>query len=577
MKLSYKQHLFLYFFLLFAIFTALIVVVQQRNEKRLRLESIENVLEDYVGITHKYILLNGLDSTSFDQLKDFDLFLLDKVRISLIDDRGNVLYDKDIADYDLAENHLDRPEIRDAATQSHGMHIRRSASTGQEYVYYAKHYDEGYFVRVALPYNRETKHLLAAERHFIYIILLLFAIVFVVMNYVAERFQNSILHLKDFTSRVKRNEPLPEDLSFPNDELGEIGREILEIFRQKEESNRRFAMEQEKLLLHFQYSEKGIGIFTPAFEKVYVNTHFMYYLNLVLGESEQVDVNALPRYQEFQPVADFINSPGRKGNQIAYNVQRDEKVFAVQAVIFDDGSFEITLHDITEMEQTRLLKQQMTSNIAHELRTPVTSIHAYLESLQEGKVPPDKQGLFIERAFLQSERLSELIDDVSLISKMEEAPSLFKMESVCVEQLISGLVFDLSDKLERHHIVPFVSVEPDVCVTGNPSLLYSIFRNMMDNSIKYGGDHIEIHINHYLEDDEFHYFSYYDTGRGVAPEHLGRIFERFYRVDSGRTRDAGGSGLGLSIVRNAVLLHKGRIEARIHVKGGLQFLFTLKK
>lgn len=576
MKLSYKQRLFLYFLLLFTAFTVLIIILQQRNERQLRLEAIENVLEDYVEITHKYIRLNRLDSTSFEQLKDFDLFLLDKVRISLINDRGEVMYDKDISDYELAENHLDRPEILDALAQSHGVHIRRSASTGQEYVYYAKHY-EGYFIRVALPYNRETKNLLAAEQHFIYIIVLLFAIVFVVMNYVAERFQSSILHLKDFTTQVKRNDRLPDNISFPDDELGEIGREIMDIFRQKEESNRRFAMEQEKLLLHFQYSEKGIGIFTPAFEKVYVNTHFMYYLNLVLGESESVDVNALPQYREFKPVAEFIHSSERKSNQLAYNVQRDEKVFAIQAVAFDDGSFEITLHDITEMEQTRQLKQQMTSNIAHELRTPVTSIHAYLESLQDGKVPPDKQRQFIERAFLQSERLSELIDDVSLISKIEEAPSLFRMESVPMEPLISGLVFDLADKLERHHITTSVSVEPDVCVMGNPSLLYSIFRNMMDNSIKYGGDHIEIHINHYLEDDEFHYFSYYDTGRGVAPEHLSRIFERFYRVDSGRTRDAGGSGLGLSIVRNAVLFHKGRIEARIHVKGGLQFLFTLKK
>ena len=575
-RLSYKQRLFLYFFLLFAVFTLLIVIVQQHNERRLKLEAMEKVLEDYVDITRKYIQLNGLNETTFDRLKDFDLFLLDKVRISIIDDRGQVLYDKEFADYDEVENHLNRPEIKDALAFSHGVHIRRSASTHQEYVYYAKHYT-GYFIRVALPYNMETKNLLAAERHFIYIIILLFVIVFVVMNYVAERFQNSILHLKDFTTRVRHNEPLPENITFPDDELGEIGEEIMDIFRQKEESNRRLAIEREKLLLHFQYSEKGIGIFTPALEKVYVNTHFVYYLSLVLAQSEPVDADAIFHYETFRPVTDFVQDPGRKESRLAYNVQRDEKVFSVQAVVFDDGSFEITLHDITEMEQTRLLKQQMTSNIAHELRTPVTSIHAYLESLQDGKFPPDKQRMFINRAFMQSERLSELIDDVSLISKIEEAPAMFKLEQVHVEQLINGLVFDLTDKLERHGIATFVSVNPDVCVHGNSLLLYSIFRNLLDNSIKYAGDNTEIHINHYLEDDQYHYFSYYDTGRGVPPEHLNRIFERFYRVDAGRTRDAGGSGLGLSIVRNAVAFHKGRIEARIHVKGGLQFLFTLKK
>ena len=151
------------------------------------------------------------------------------------------------------------------------------------------------------------------------------------------------------------------------------------------------------------------------------------------------------------------------------------------------------------------------------------------------------------------------------------------MEQVNLSLLLDELRIDMASKLKDNNIALSISVDKDLVIHGNYTLLYSIFRNLMDNSVSYAGANIEIHINNYMQDDKYVYFSYYDTGAGVGEQYLGRLFERFYRVNEGRTRDSGGSGLGLSIVKNAVLLHKGEIQVKNRLDGGLEFLFSLMK
>lgn len=575
MKLSYKQRIFCYFLFIFALFAVSIIIFEQKEEKKQRTEALENKLDNYAEIIHAYIERKQISDSSMNMLSEIADIFHDSIRITIINIDGKVIFDKDVDNISSLDNHLDRPEIRKALFQSYGSNIRMSASTNHEYLYYAKHYPT-YFVRVALPYNIETKGMLKADNLFIYIVLVLFVFVLILLNYAAGRFGKSISQLKNLTTSIKENKPLPVNTEFQNDEVGEIGKELVDILRQKEQSKREIEIEREKLIKHFQFSEKGICIFTHNFKKIYNNTHFVQFLNIIT-DHPIFDPELIVKEEIFDPAINFIYNKNRQENDHTFQITKNGKVFIIQTIVFEDDSFEITIRDITKIEKNRLLKQEMTNNIAHELRTPVTSLRGYLETLNDQQLPVEKQKQFISRAYDQIIRLSNLIEDVSLLSKIEETGAKFELEKVNVLQLINEVRIDLADRLKENHIHLNISVKDNVFVNGNYTLLYSIFRNLMDNSINYGGQDIDIYINNYLENDDYLYFSFYDTGIGVDEQHLNRLFERFYRVNEGRTRDTGGSGLGLSIVKNAVQFHKGEIQVKNRINAGLEFLFTLKK
>lgn len=229
-------------------------------------------------------------------------------------------------------------------------------------------------------------------------------------------------------------------------------------------------------------------------------------------------------------------------------------------------------------EKNTQLKKQMTSNIAHELRTPVTSIRGYLETLLAcPDLPQEKKQVFLERAYSQTLRLSELISDMALISKMEERSSNFAKTDVDLYEVANEVFFEFDEKIRTKNVTVENRIVPGTLIHGNRTLLYSILRNMVENSLKYAGDGITLHLQYTAFTDKFINLTYYDTGSGVAEKHLERIFERFYRVSEGRTRDDGGSGLGLSIVKNAIAFHGGTIKAVNRQDGGLQFLFSLQR
>jgi two-component system OmpR family sensor kinase/two-component system phosphate regulon sensor histidine kinase PhoR len=418
--------------------------------------------------------------------------------------------------------------------------------------------------------------MLKADNLFIYIVAGLFIIVLILLDYVAGRFGKSISRLKILTTKIKDDKPLTEVIDFPEDELGDIGNQLVDILNQKAKSKHRIEAEREKLIQHFHYAHEGICIFDADFKKIYANTNFFQYLNLIVDQPV-FNLEAILEEEVFDPVIDFIDNKAKDQNYHTFHINKNGKTFLIQTIVFDDSSFEITIKDITKLEKTRLLKQEMTNNIAHELKTPVTSLRGYLETLNSQDLPAEKQTQFIDRAYQQSIRLSNLIDDVSLISKIEEAPAQFKTEKVNLPQLLEEVRIDLANGLEDNNIKLNVSVKDRLAINGNYTLLYSIFRNLIDNTINYAGSHIDINITNYMEDDDYLYFSYCDTGKGVEEQYLPRLFERFYRVNEGRTRNTGGSGLGLSIVKNAVLFHKGEIQVKNRVEGGLEFFFTLKK
>ena len=227
--------------------------------------------------------------------------------------------------------------------------------------------------------------------------------------------------------------------------------------------------------------------------------------------------------------------------------------------------------------RNRQLKQEMTSNIAHELKTPVSSIRGYLEILLSDKpVDDERRRFFLDRCFRQTLRLSDLIQDVSIINKLEESADLFPRTEVDATEVAKEAIGDLADKAAAAGITIQNNL-PAMPLGGNHELLYCIFRNLVENSIAYAGSNINIVLETYKENPDHYFIHYYDTGKGVADEYLSRLFDRFVRIDEGRSRQNGGTGLGLSIVKHSVLFHGGEIYAKNRAEGGLEFFFSLKK
>lgn len=229
-----------------------------------------------------------------------------------------------------------------------------------------------------------------------------------------------------------------------------------------------------------------------------------------------------------------------------------------------------------EQEQNRL-KRQLTNNINHELKTPVASIQVCLETLLSGiHLREEKRQELIERCYAHNERLRRLLNDVSLITRMEEGSAFIGKENVVINDIIEEVAKELEMLPEEERLMLHTDFRDEVIIDGNPSLIGSIFRNLTENAIAYSeGKNIYLSL---LENNEKACsIRFEDDGKGVDPKHLSRLFERFYRVDKGRSRQKGGTGLGLAIVKHAVQFHGGSITVTNRPHGGLRFDFTLHK
>lgn len=585
-RFSFQRRLYIYFFSVFLSFTLIILIFQYLREKKYRVDQLNSNLEMITEIIHKYVESNHLYSS---QLQKIDSLLKitpqSDLRITIIDKNGTVFYDNFVTDVKQMENHIHRPEVQLAIQNKFGTSIRKSATTGQEYYYYAHFYND-YFIRTAAIYNIEIKTFLRAEHLFLLFIALIFLITGFIINIITRKLGESITRLKDFVIKVRKDKPLlKENYQFPDDELGIISHEIFTIYKELVRTKNSLAIEKEKLFNHLYILNEGVAFFSNQKKKTLTNSHFIKYLNLI---SDDLITSAEDFFtiEEFNPISHFIHQQIEKeknpkqGNlpSIEHLINKSGKYFKVQCIIFHDKSFEIIITDITKLEKNKRIKQQMTSNIAHELKTPITSIQGFLETIiSDPDIDNETQKYFIKRANAQVTRLTDLIHDITILNKIEETGNYFAFNAINIQKIVEEIVDEHYSLIKENKIKVKINVDPTITVYGNESLILSIFRNLMGNSLNYAGKNITIEIKVYNQDENYYYFSFSDNGIGIPDEHLSRIFERFYRIDSGRSRKLGGTGLGLAIVKNAVSLHKGEITVKNKQGGGVEFLFSLPK
>ena len=583
MNLPVTQKHFLSVISLFLVFAICFIAYQYQREREYKIELLNTKLQDYNSRLYEQLENQPLDSEIIDGY--INNHILEDLRVTLIDAQGNVVYDSYPSHNNQMENHLNRPEVQKAIKHGNGYDVRRtSETTGVPYFYSATHYKD-YIVRSALPYNVSLINNLQADPHYLWFTVIVTLLLMIIFYKFTNKLGTSISQLREFAMRADRNEPIEMAMqsAFPHNELGEISQHIIQIYKRLHETKEALYIEREKLITHLQISHEGLGIFTKDKKEILVNNLFTQYSNLI-SDSNLETTEEVFAISELQEIIHFINknqqerSRGKGEKRMSVTINKNGRTFIVECIIFQDASFEISINDVTQEEEQVRLKRQLTQNIAHELKTPVSSIQGYLETIVSNEnIPREKINVFLERCYAQSNRLSRLLRDISVLTRMDEAASMIDMERVDISVLVGNIINEVSLELDEKHITVVNSLKKSIQIKGNYSLLYSIFRNLMDNAIAYAGSNIQININCFREDENFYYFSFADTGIGVSPEHLNRLFERFYRVDKGRSRKVGGTGLGLAIVKNAVIIHGGSISAKNNQGGGLEFVFTLAK
>jgi two-component system OmpR family sensor kinase/two-component system phosphate regulon sensor histidine kinase PhoR len=585
-KSTYQRKLFFYFLTVFLVFTSVITIIQYNREKEFKAKELKAILETYSDFVYSFATHNQIGiSNNYSKLDSIkSLFPRQDIRITIVGLYGKVLYDSFYKNYGELINHIDRPEIQQALFAKTGSNVRLSESTNQNFFYFAKKYDQ-FFIRTAVVYSVSIKEFLSVDTVFWFFIAILFLITSSVLLFVSDTVGKSIVKLKDFAVKAARNESIDMPVDFPDNELGEIGNQIVSIYHTLNKTNKQLSNEKEKLINHIQISKEGVAIFSLSDEKIISNSTFVQYLNLI-SDSYTIAPDQIFELEDFIPLKEFVVNYSKENNANPLktlpvkriSVSKGLRNFEVQCIIFPDKSYEIAIADVTQAVLQRKMKQEMTSNIAHELRTPVSSIKGYLETIINcNDMPIEKQRYFIQRAALQTDRLSDLIKDISELTKIEESSELYQHQELELRSLVDEVIENLQSRIDEVKANVVCNIDKSTRITGNRALIFSVFQNLIENSLNYAGQNITITINEFQGDNEKVNISFADNGVGIEEEHHARIFERFYRVDKGRDRGTGGTGLGLAIVKNAIELHGNKIMVKNRKGGGAEFLFSLNK
>ena len=577
-RIPFSQRLFWSVFFMFLGFTVCFLLFQYQREREFAQEKLNNVLSNY----NYQLFRKCQQSTDINQtvISFMDDIPQKDLRVTIIDLSGDVLFDN--SGTDEFNNHNDRSEVRKARLYNEGFAIRSSESTGKRYFYSASNIG-GYIYRSALPYDPYVRGILTVNKDFIYFMALMTLIFFFVLSRFTFSIGKTISKLRDFALNVEKDRMPAVDYVFPNDELGDISQNIVTLYHRQQKAKNELSMEREKLIKHFQYSKEGFAMFTSEGREILSNILFIQFIN-VISDTQIHQVEDVTDIAELEPIRTFLNKNIRNLNRKkkvlreSVTIDKNGKIFLIECILFLDNSYEISINDISRQEEESRMKRQLTQNVSHELKTPVSSIQGYLETiLSNPDLSPDKRQFFLERCYSQSTRLTGLLRDISVLNRLDEASEMFDLTEVNITKLIAEIQKECSQDMEEKHITSEIILPGDPTVFGNNSLLYSIFRNLYDNAIAYAGENIKITVNCYKEDPKYYYFSFSDNGVGIPEEHINRIFESFYRVGKGRSRKIGGTGLGLSIVKNGVNFHKGQISAKSSPGKGVTFFFTLKK
>ena len=380
-RIHFSQRLFWAISAMFLVFNSCFLLFQYQREKEFAEEKLNNVLSNYnYQLFRKCLNSKDIALTVEEFMQDIPQHDL---RVTIIDPSGHVLFDN--SGTDELDNHNDRSEVKKARLQNEGFAIRSSSSTGKRYFYSASNIG-GYIYRSALQYDPYVKAVLKINMDFAYFMGVMTLILFLVLSRFTMSIGKTISKLRDF-ARTAEKEQMPDlDYVFPNDELGDIAKNIVTLYHQQQRSKYTLSMEREKLVKHFQYSKEGFAMFGADGREILSNILFIQFMN-VISDTQLHYVEEAIEMPELEQIHTFIvknsHDPNRKKKVLrnSLTIDKNGKIILIECILFLDRSYEISINDISRQEEESRMKRQLTQNVSHELKTPVSSIQGYLETI----------------------------------------------------------------------------------------------------------------------------------------------------------------------------------------------------
>ena len=475
-------------------------------------------------------------------------------RITWIDTDGTVLYDSDALSSDM-ENHLEREEIKEALATGYGESKRYSATLMDRSLYAAQRLEDGTVLRLSIAQSSILTLVLGMAQP-ISIVIVLAVVLSVVL---AVRLSKSIVKP---LNEIDLNHPLSNE---GYDELAPLLRRIDGQQKQLRGQKIRLEQKQAELDTIIGSMSEGMVLLNERGKIVSINPAAM----ALLGASQNcvgTDMLTVSRNLDLHDILSLalqgqseVQTVGLETGQYqisASPIMSEEKVVGAALCFFD----------VTEKEKAEQMRREFTSNVSHELKTPLHSISGYAELLQNDMVKQEDIVPFAGKIYREAQRMTSLVEDILSLSHLDEGAEDMEWIEVDLYELAAKAIAGLEAEAKAAEVK--MSLHGEYCsLHGVPQLLHSILYNLCDNAIKYNKNGGEVTVSVERQDADA-VLTVSDTGIGIPAQEQARIFERFYRVDKSRSKEVGGTGLGLSIVKHAVLIHHGTIEVDSAVDEG---------
>ncbi len=497
----------------------------------------ENQLRDELSLAAAAVEDGGTDYLS--QLT------ADRYRLTWIAADGSVLYDT-VTDAESLENHASRAEVSQALATGTGESTRYSSTLMEKTMYYAQRLDDGTVLRISI--SRATVGMIAVGM--IQPLLIVLIVALILSGLLARRLSRRIV---DPLNSLDLEHPLD------NDAYEELSPLLKRIHRQHVEIQTQLRELHERTDEFTQITgsmREGLVLLDEHGSILSINAA----AQALFGADAQCVGKDFLTIERSHEISAAIQSAAADGHS-EVRAERAGRVYQFDiSRITSDGKFlgtVILAFDITEQEFAERNRREFTANVSHELKTPLQGIIGSAELIENGMVKPDDLPRFVGHIHAEAARLVTLIDDIIRLSQLDEGDAM-PTEPVDLLAVSQEAAENLHDAAAARNVTVSVTGQPAV-LPGVRRLIYEIVYNLCDNAIKYNRDGGRVDVT-VAADADGSSITVADTGIGIAPEHQGRVFERFYRVDKSHSKASGGTGLGLSIVKHAVQYHHGRIE-----------------